>query len=79
VADEAGGVAPENLPRLFEKGYSTKSQATNSGLGLHWCANTLHALGGSITAHSKGLGRGTCFELLVPLRSADARTEERAA
>ena len=46
IADEASGVAPENLAMLFRKGYSTKSQATNSGLGLHWCANALNALGG---------------------------------
>ena len=79
ITDEAGGVAPENLPKLFRKGYSTKSQATNSGLGLHWCANTLNALGGGISAHSEGLGRGTRFEVLVPLRAASARPEVRAA
>ena len=79
ITDEAGGVAPENLPKLFRKGYSTKSQATNSGLGLHWCANTLNALGGGISAHSEGLGRGTRFEVLVPLRAASARPEVHAA
>lgn len=79
VTDNAGGVAPENLPRLFQKGFSTKSQATNSGLGLHWCANTLHALGGSIRAHSDGVGRGTRFELRLPLRAAPAETKEQAA
>jgi signal transduction histidine kinase len=79
IADDAIGIAAEDLPKLFQKGYSTKSQATNSGLGLHWCANTLHALGGSISAHSEGLGRGTRFEILVPLRESSAQSEERAA
>jgi two-component system, NtrC family, sensor kinase len=79
IADDAAGVAPENISKLFEKGYSTKSRATNSGLGLHWCANTLRALGGSISAHSDGLGKGTCFEVVVPLRGTQAQTQERAA
>jgi signal transduction histidine kinase len=79
VSDDAVGVSPEDLPKLFQKGYSTKSQATNSGLGLHWCANTLRALGGSISVSSDGLGRGTRFEILVPLREQNPQTEERAA
>ena len=79
VADDAAGVAPENIPKLLEKGYSTKSRATNSGLGLHWCANTLRALGGSITAHSDGVGRGTSFEVLVPLQGTQAQAQDHAA
>jgi sensor domain CHASE-containing protein len=79
LSDDAVGVAAEHLPKLFQKGYSTKSQATNSGLGLHWCANTLRALGGSISAHSEGPGRGTRFEILIPLREPKSHTEERAA
>ncbi len=79
MADDAAGVAAEDLPKLFQKGYSTKSQATNSGLGLHWCANTLRALGGGISVHSEGLGHGTRFEILVPLREQSSQSEERAA
>ncbi|MDE2250837.1 MAG: HAMP domain-containing protein [Gammaproteobacteria bacterium] len=79
VTDDGAGIPSEQLPRLFQKGFSTKSQATNSGLGLHWCANTLHALGGSIHAHSDGPGRGARFEILVPLEAAKPPIEERAA
>jgi signal transduction histidine kinase len=79
VRDDGAGIAAEQLPRLFQKGYSTKPQATNSGLGLHWCANTLRALGGSINAHSEGAGRGARFEILVPLQAATPQIEERAA
>jgi sensor domain CHASE-containing protein len=79
VCDDATGVAAEDLPKLFRKGFSTKSQATNSGLGLHWCANALHALGGRIAAHSAGPGTGTSFEIYLPLNQASAQHEERAA
>ncbi len=79
VSDDATGVAPDDLPKLFRKGFSTKSQATNSGLGLHWCANALHALGGRILAHSAGPGTGTSFEIHLPLYQASAPSVERVA
>ncbi len=79
VSDDAAGIDPEQLPRLFQKGYSTKSKATNSGLGLHWCANTLHAIGGAISVHSDGAGCGARFEILIPLPAASPQIEERAA
>jgi signal transduction histidine kinase len=79
ASDDAAGIAAEDLPRLFQKGYSTKPQASNSGLGLHWCANALHGLGGHITVHSDGIGRGARFECQVPLPAATAQIEERAA
>ena len=79
LSDNAGGVTPENLPRLFQKGFSIKSGATNSGLGLHWCANTLAGLGGGISVHSDGIGRGTRFEIRLPLRAADLQAADTAA
>jgi two-component system, NtrC family, sensor kinase len=41
--------------------------AGSVGRGLHWCANTLNALGGTITAHSDGVARGLRFEIRLPL------------
>jgi len=78
VSDDAAGIAAEQLTRLFQKGYSTKPPGTHSGLGLHWCANTLNALGGSITAHSDGRGRETRFDILVPLRPSRAQARQYA-
>ncbi len=77
ITDETTGVAPDDMPQLFQRRDSGKSAATNSG--LHWCANTLGALGGSISAHSEGLGHGTRFELLIPLRGPEAQAGQRAA
>ena len=79
VSDDGAGILPEQMPHLFQKGYSTKPQKTNSGLGLHWCFNTLRAMGGSISAYSDGPGRGLQFEMLVPLHEADAQYGERVA
>lgn len=72
--DDGVGIAPHNLDRVFERGFSTKSQETNHGIGLHWCANAIGALGGRIWATSEGPGRGTSMHLLVPLADCDTTT-----
>ncbi|HLK71820.1 MAG TPA: ATP-binding protein, partial [Steroidobacteraceae bacterium] len=61
------GISAQNLTRIFEKGFSTKSPETNHGIGLHWCANAINALGGRIWADSDGPGSGASMHLLVPL------------
>lgn len=65
--DDGCGIPPQNIERVFEKGFSTKSPETNHGIGLHWCANAISALGGRIWAASEGPGLGASMHLLVPL------------
>ncbi|HEY5101519.1 MAG TPA: CHASE4 domain-containing protein [Steroidobacteraceae bacterium] len=65
--DDGIGIAAANLERVFEKGFSTKSKATNYGIGLHWCANAIGALGGRLWATSDGPGHGASMHLLLPL------------
>jgi signal transduction histidine kinase len=65
--DDGVGIPADHLERVFEMGFTTKSPETNHGIGLHWCANAIGALGGRIWAASDGLGRGTALHLLVPL------------
>lgn len=69
--DDGIGISGENLERVFEKGFTTKSPETNHGIGLHWCANAINALGGRIWAASEGPGRGTSMHLLVPLTNRE--------
>ena len=75
--DNGAGIAPQNLAKVFERGFSTKERAT--GLGLHWCANGVAAMGGGIRAHSAGVGRGATIELLLPSDAEVAATSEEAA
>ena len=65
--DDGVGIPREHLYRIFEKGFSTKSSLTNSGIGLHWCFNALNALGGHLRAESRGSNGGAIFHLLLPL------------
>jgi two-component system, NtrC family, sensor kinase len=70
--DDGVGIPADDLERVFENGFSTKSGETNHGIGLHWCANAINALGGRIWAVSEGPGRGTSMCLMVPLKDRDA-------
>ena len=63
---------------MFEKGFSTKSRETNYGIGLHWCANAVAALGGRIWAASEGPGQGASLHVLVPLAERQATAAEAA-
>jgi two-component system, NtrC family, sensor kinase len=69
--DDGVGIAGENLERVFEKGFTTKSKETNHGIGLHWCANAVGALGGRIWATSEGPGQGASLHLLIPLAARE--------
>jgi sensor domain CHASE-containing protein/anti-sigma regulatory factor (Ser/Thr protein kinase) len=69
--DDGVGIPAQNLERVFEKGFSTKPPETNHGIGLHWCANAINALGGRIWAASEGPGRGASMHLLVPLAARE--------
>jgi two-component system NtrC family sensor kinase len=77
--DNAGGISPENIERIFEKRFSTKSAKTNSGMGLHWCANALGALRGRIWATSDGPGKGATLHVIVPLAGGEDAAMIQAA
>lgn len=57
ITDDGEGFDPANAPQLFQRGYSTRVNKSG-GLGLHWCANTMVAMGGSLTLLSEGQGMG---------------------
>ncbi len=61
VRDNGVGILPEHLPKLFNQGFTTKSNG--HGFGLHSSANWAHELGGTLTCHSDGQGEGSTFTL----------------
>lgn len=67
--DNGSGIAQADMGRIFERGYSTKEH-DSSGIGLHWCANTIATMHGQLFAESAGPGGGAVMHLLIP-RSAD--------
>jgi C4-dicarboxylate-specific signal transduction histidine kinase len=65
VRDTGVGIAPENMTRIFQHGFTTKKEG--HGFGLHSGANVAKEMGGRLTAHSDGPGRGAVFTLELPL------------
>ncbi len=68
--DNGIGMTDETLSRVFDAHFTTRK--SGSGLGLHFCANTLDRLGGSIHAESDGPGLGSTFVIELPLHGARA-------
>jgi two-component system, NtrC family, sensor kinase len=49
-------------------GFTTRK--TGHGFGLHSCALSARQMGGTLTAHSDGPGRGATFTLDLPINTA---------
>jgi PAS domain S-box-containing protein len=64
VIDNGVGIPPENLTRIFEHGFTTRKDG--HGFGLHSSAFVAKELGGTLTVHSDGVGRGATFTLTLP-------------
>lgn len=65
IRDTGMGIAPEDLPRLFQNGFTGlngRQDQQASGLGLHLCRRICAALGYSIAIESE-LDRGTCVRI----------------
>ena len=77
VADEGRGVAPELLPRLFDKHAGDGSKAGH-GLGLAICKGLVEAHGGRIRAESGGADLGTTVTFTLPWPGSPARTRRRS-
>ena len=65
VTDNGCGFTKEIKEKMFRFGYSSKSRG--SGFGLHSCANYLIANNGTISASSKGPGKGAAFCIHLPI------------
>jgi two-component system phosphate regulon sensor histidine kinase PhoR len=69
VSDTGPGIAPEHLPRLFERFYRVdrgrSRDVAGTGLGLSIAKHYAEAMGGQITVEST-LGRGSTFTLRLP-------------
>jgi two-component system sensor histidine kinase FlrB len=63
VRDTGPGIVADDLPRIFDVGFSTR--AGSSGLGLAVCHRILEQHGGSIEAESRP-GHGATFRLRLP-------------
>ncbi len=65
VVDNGCGISKDNLNKIFQFGFTTK--ADGHGFGLHNSALTAKEMGGSLSLHSEGEGKGAAFSLMIPI------------
>ena len=74
VKDNGSGIAPEYLPRIFERFQQAGKTANKSynglGLGLSIVQHIVESHGGEVKAQSDGIGQGSLFEVSLPLRAS---------
>jgi len=67
IRDNGQGIAPEHLPRIFDRGFTTKPPGKGSGIGLAVVKEITDAMfGGTIGVESR-VGTGTTFTLALPI------------
>jgi two-component system sensor histidine kinase KdpD len=67
VADQGPGIAPQDLPRVFDKFYRGPAAPTGGiGLGLSLVKGFVKAVGGDVTATNRADG-GAEFTIIIPL------------
>lgn len=73
VTDDGPGIAPEDLPRIFDPYFSARQAGRGLGMGLAKCWRIVTAHGGQIDVESRP-GQGARFT--IRLRSSPAETRE---
>jgi signal transduction histidine kinase len=68
ITDTGPGIAPEDLPHIFERFYRSDESRTGSGagLGLAIAQELIEAQNGQITVKSE-IGKGSAFTVTLPL------------
>jgi signal transduction histidine kinase len=66
VTDNGVGIAPENLDRVFNHGFTTRKNG--HGFGLHNAALAAKEMGGALHVTSPGVGLGASFTLELPTK-----------
>lgn len=61
VQDNGVGIPAENLTRIFQHGFTTRTHG--HGFGLHSAANAAKEMKGRLLVHSDGPGKGAVFSL----------------
>jgi len=74
VSDTGQGIAPEDLPQLFERFRQLDTGSTRRhggiGIGLALVRHLVELHGGTVAATSRGVGQGSTFSVTLPVSIA---------
>ena len=65
IEDTGTGIPSENLPRIFDRFFTTTDTGHGSGIGLSFCRMVMDGIGGTIGCESE-LNEFTRFTLTFP-------------
>jgi signal transduction histidine kinase len=66
IRDTGAGIKPENLPKIFEPGFTTKGAGIGLGIGLYLSYCIVHNHNGEIAVTSEP-GKGSDFTIRIPI------------
>lgn len=72
VTDTGDGIAPENLKKIYDPFFTTKSVGSGTGLGLAVTYGIVQEHSGAIEAQSE-IGAGTSFRLIFPVAEREVQ------
>ncbi len=73
VMDNGVGIPKEDMTMIFSHGFTTKKDG--HGFGLHSGALDAKAMGGTLSVHSDGSGKGATFTLELPCDTGEVTNE----
>jgi Na+/proline symporter/C4-dicarboxylate-specific signal transduction histidine kinase len=73
VSDNGMGIAADDLPRIFQHGFTTRKEG--HGFGLHAAVTAAQEMGGDLLVHSEGPGKGATFTLELACQVAAAAAQ----
>lgn len=81
VRDSGIGIAPQDLPRVFERFYQAdkaRGPRRGTGLGLAITQEIVQAHGGRISVSSPGQNQGSTFTVWLPLAQSSTVMRRKA-
>lgn len=73
ISDTGKGIPPDQIKKIFDPGFTTKSRGIGTGLGLSISYNIIEKHHGELGVSSE-MGKGTTFTIILPVKQRGNQT-----